>query len=118
MLSSSASAISRTVTPSEIRDFRGAMQGRTDKGIFITTSGFTKAVVEEATRDGAPQLELIHGERLVELLRAPARYINQGDRSGGWRVVLEAISAWKRRPVCPWPLLDCTGVGGTKHRVR
>ncbi|MDP9727080.1 restriction endonuclease [Alicyclobacillus tolerans] len=44
----------RLVTPSEIRDFRGDMQGRTDKGIFITTSGFTKAAVEEATRDGAP----------------------------------------------------------------
>lgn len=59
----------RLVKPSEIRDFRGAMQGRTDKGIFITTSGFTKAAVEEATRDGAPPLDLINGERLVEILR-------------------------------------------------
>lgn len=59
----------RLVTPSEIRDFRGAMQGRTDKGIFITTSGFTKAAVEEATRDGAPPLDLINGERLVDILR-------------------------------------------------
>lgn len=59
----------RLVTPSEMRDFRGAMQGRTDKGIFITTSGFTKAAVEEATRDGAPPLDLINGEKLVEILR-------------------------------------------------
>lgn len=59
----------RLVTPSEIRDFRGAMQGRTDKGIFITTSGFTKAAVEEATRDGAPPLDLINGERLIEILK-------------------------------------------------
>ncbi|WP_304458749.1 restriction endonuclease [Alicyclobacillus sendaiensis] len=59
----------RPVTPSEIRDFRGAMQGRTDKGIFITTSDFTKAAKEEATRDGAPPLDLMNGERFVELLR-------------------------------------------------
>jgi len=59
----------RSVAPSEIRDFRGAMQGRTDKGIFITTSDFTKAAVEEATRDGAPPLDLISGERLLEILK-------------------------------------------------
>ena len=61
--------LDRLVSPSEIRDFRGAMQGRTDKGIFITTSGFTKAAIEEATRDGAPPLDLINGERLVEILK-------------------------------------------------
>ncbi|SIS83168.1 restriction system protein [Alicyclobacillus vulcanalis] len=59
----------RLVTPSEIRDFRGAMQGRTDKGIFITTSDFTKAAIEEATRDGAPPLDLINGERFVDILK-------------------------------------------------
>jgi restriction system protein len=41
-----------SVTPSQIRDFRGAMQGRTDKGLFVTTGTFTREAVKEATRDG------------------------------------------------------------------
>lgn len=59
----------RLVNASEIRDFRGAMTGRTDKGIFMTTSGFTRGAVEEATRDGAPPLDLISGGQLVEMLK-------------------------------------------------
>ncbi len=31
-----------SVTPSQIRDVRGAMQGRADKGLFITTGTFTR----------------------------------------------------------------------------
>ena len=52
-----------------IRDFRGAMVGRTDKGLFITTGRFTTDAKREATRDGAPQIELIDGEQLCELLK-------------------------------------------------
>jgi restriction system protein len=52
-----------------IRDFRGAMVGRTDKGLFITTGRFTPDAKREATRDGAPQVELIDGEQLCELLK-------------------------------------------------
>ena len=42
------------VTPSQIRDFRGAMMGRADKGIIITTGTFTLEAKKEARRDGAP----------------------------------------------------------------
>jgi restriction system protein len=57
------------VTPSQIRDFRGAMQGRTDKGLFMTTGTFTKDAVKEATRDGAPPIDLIDGVELVQRLK-------------------------------------------------
>ncbi len=58
-----------SVSPSQIRDFRGAMQGRTDKGLFITTGTFTSEAIKEATRDGAPPIDLIDGEALVERLK-------------------------------------------------
>ena len=58
-----------TVGASAIRDFRGAMVGRTDKGLFITTGRFTLDAKREATRDGAPPIELIDGEELCELLK-------------------------------------------------
>jgi restriction system protein len=57
------------ITPSQIRDFRGAMQGRTDKGLFITTGTFTREAMKEATRDGAPPIDLIDGEQLVQRLK-------------------------------------------------
>lgn len=58
-----------SVTPSQIRDFRGAMQGRADKGLFITTGTFTREAVKEATRDGAPPIDLIDGEILCDKLK-------------------------------------------------
>lgn len=58
-----------TITPSQIRDFRGAMQGRADKGLFITTGTFTRDAAKEATRDGAPPIDLIDGELLCEKLK-------------------------------------------------
>lgn len=58
-----------SVTPSQIRDFRGAMQGRADKGLFITTGTFTREAVKEATRDGAPPIDLIDGELLCDKLK-------------------------------------------------
>jgi restriction system protein len=58
-----------SVSPSQIRDFRGAMQGRTDKGLFITTGTFTREAVKEATRDGAPPIDLIDGEQLIQRLK-------------------------------------------------
>ena len=60
---------SGAVGAGEIRDFRGAMVGRTDKGLFLTTGTFTPAAVKEATRDGAPAIDLIDGEALSERLR-------------------------------------------------
>jgi restriction system protein len=58
-----------SITPSQIRDFRGAMQGRADKGIFLTTGNFTREARKEATRDGAPPIDLIDGEMLCEKLK-------------------------------------------------
>jgi restriction system protein len=58
-----------SVSPSQIRDFRGAMQGRADKGLFITTGSFTRDAVKEATRDGAPPIDLIDGELLCDKLK-------------------------------------------------
>lgn len=52
-----------------VRDFRGAMAGRGDKGLLITTGTFTADAKVEATRDGAPPLDLIDGRRLCELLK-------------------------------------------------
>ncbi len=58
-----------SVSAGQIRDFRGAMQGRTDKGLFITTGTFTRDAIREATRDGAPPIDLIDGEQLVQRLK-------------------------------------------------
>jgi restriction system protein len=57
-----------SVTPSQVRDFRGAMTGRADKGIIITTGSFTADAKREAVRDGAPSIELVDGERLIDML--------------------------------------------------
>lgn len=57
------------VGPSVIRDFRGAMVGRADKGLLITTGSFTRDAQKEATRDGATPIDLVDGEQLIELLR-------------------------------------------------
>jgi len=58
-----------SVGSKEIRDFRGALEGRADKGLFITTGTFTSHASEEATRDGAKAIDLIDGERLCDLLK-------------------------------------------------
>lgn len=58
-----------SVSASMIRDFRGAMQGRADKGLFITTGVFSRDAVREATRDGVPAIDLIDGELLCDKLK-------------------------------------------------
>jgi restriction system protein len=55
------------VTPSQVRDFRGAMQGRADKGLILTTGTFTSDARKEATRDGVPPIELVDGDKLVAM---------------------------------------------------
>ena len=57
------------VTAGAVRDFRGAMAGRGEKGLLITTGSFTRDAQAEATRDGAPPVELIDGDRLCDLLK-------------------------------------------------
>jgi restriction system protein len=58
-----------SVGASAIRDFRGAMVGRSDKGLLITTGTFTPDAKREATRDGAPAIDLIDGDQLCDLLK-------------------------------------------------
>lgn len=58
-----------SVGSKEIRDFRGAMVGRTDKGLFVTTGKFTREAIKEANRDGAPIIDLVDGEKLAEKLK-------------------------------------------------
>lgn len=58
-----------TVSSSVIRDFRGAMQGRADKGLVITTGTFSKEAKAEAQRDGATPIDLIDGNELAEKIK-------------------------------------------------
>ena len=55
------------VSRAQVGDFRNAMIGRAEKGIIITTSSFSNAAVLEANREGAPQVELVDGVKLVEM---------------------------------------------------
>jgi restriction system protein len=57
-----------TVGSGELRDFRGAMQGRADKGIFITTGSFSADAQKEASRDGVPPIELVDQDKLISLM--------------------------------------------------
>lgn len=57
-----------SVGPKEVRDFRGAMAGRGEKGLLITTSTFTTDAKAEANRDGAPPVDLVDGATLCDLL--------------------------------------------------
>ena len=56
------------VGSSQVRDFRGAMMGRADKGLILTTGTFTADAQAEAVRDGVPPIELVDGQALVSLL--------------------------------------------------
>lgn len=60
---------SGSVAAGTVRDFRGAMQGRADKGLIITTGSFTADARKEATLDGAPAIDLTDGEALCLLLK-------------------------------------------------
>jgi restriction system protein len=57
-----------SVGPAMIRDFRGAMAGRAEKGIILTTGYFTSQAESEASRDGAQPIQLVDGEELIRLL--------------------------------------------------
>ena len=60
---------SGSVGSGHVRDFRGAMVGRADKALLITTGNFTRDAEREATRDGAPTIDLIDGKLLTEKLK-------------------------------------------------
>lgn len=57
----------KSVTPAHVREFRGAMQGRADKGIILTTGAFTSEARREASRDGVLPIELVDGEKLLDM---------------------------------------------------
>jgi len=72
-----------------VRDFRGAMVGRADKGLIITTGGFTIEARREATRDGAPPIDLIDGRLLAEKLKelklgVSTTLVEHVDIAGNW----------------------------------
>ncbi len=58
-----------SVSSGAIRDFRGALIGRADKGLFVTTGTFTRDAVREATRDGATPIDLMDGDQLADKLK-------------------------------------------------
>ena len=57
------------VGSSYIRDFRGAMQGKAEKGLFMTTGRFTSSAKKEAIRDGAPPIDLFDGNDICNLIK-------------------------------------------------
>jgi len=59
----------QTVPPKEVRDLRGAMDGRAEKGIFLTTSAFSTNARVEAERPGAAPIELVDGVKLFEMFK-------------------------------------------------
>jgi restriction system protein len=63
-------ALKNAVPAPVIREFRGAMSGRADKGLTITTGRFTSDAQKEAVRDGAPAIDLVDGEALCDLLKS------------------------------------------------
>jgi len=58
-----------SVGPGAVRDFRGAMAGRGEKGVIITTGTFSPAAQQEATRDGVAPIDLVDGDSLCDLLK-------------------------------------------------
>ncbi|GMA14769.1 hypothetical protein GCM10025871_11000 [Deinococcus metallilatus] len=55
------------VSASQVRDFRGAFVGRADKGLMLTTGLFTSDAQKEAARDGVTLIELVDGNKLIDL---------------------------------------------------
>ena len=72
-----------------VRDFRGAMVGRADKGMIISTGGFTLDARREARRDGAPPIDLIDGNLLADKLKelklgVTTRWVEDVEVSDDW----------------------------------
>lgn len=64
-----AKRYSGSVSAGDVRNFRGAMVGRAEKGLLITTGTFTASARAEATRDGAPPIDLVDGYDLAGKLK-------------------------------------------------
>ncbi len=59
----------QAVPPKEVRDLRGAMDGRAEKGILLTTGTFSTQARMEAERPGATPIELVDGDKLYEMFK-------------------------------------------------
>lgn len=70
-----------SVSASALRDFRGAMSGRGENGLLISTGTFSPSAKAEAIRDGAPPVDLICGEELCELLKEYSLGVNVTTRA-------------------------------------
>lgn len=57
-----------TVGAPEVRNFRGAMEGRADRGLLLTPSQFSREAEREAARDGVMPIELVDGDGIVDLM--------------------------------------------------
>ena len=64
-----AKRYAKNVSPSLIRGFRGAMTGRVDKGLLITTGNFSKAAKAEAAMGGTIPVDIIDGSDLIDKLK-------------------------------------------------
>lgn len=62
--------VRKGVSRAQVGDFRNAVMGRADKGILLTTGWFSSDAEKEANREGVIPIELVDGERLVELFEA------------------------------------------------
>lgn len=58
------------VTPKEVREFRGAINGRADYGIFFTTSSFSTQAISEAGKLGVIPVQLVDLQELIKLMGA------------------------------------------------
>jgi len=77
------------VGPAIVREFRGAMMGRADKGLILTTSTFSKDAIREAKREGAAAIDLVDGVQLVEMLKTlglgvTTRQVEKVEIDPGW----------------------------------
>lgn len=52
----------------EVRNFRGAMEGRADRGLLLATSVFSREAEKEAARDGVMPIELVDVNGIVDLM--------------------------------------------------
>jgi len=60
----------RLINKDEVADFRRAVSlGRANKGVLVTTGNFTQEAMREASRNSAPEIDLMDGERLIDKLK-------------------------------------------------
>ena len=104
-----------SVSPSQVRDFRGAMMGRADKGIIITTGSFTSDARKEAVRDGVPPIELVDGEKLIQMLERLELGLNPRRTFEVDGAFFDQFSRWR---VCALPVenVPCQSATGEWQR--